>query len=177
MKPKLRENYFGRCNLSNKKTIWDEGKRLKLKKVLPLDTPLSLNIEAAGVCNITCVCCNHAMPESKKKQLSFSEKILDEQSYYKLIDDCTGFNEKIKTIRFAGYGEPTLNKKLPNMIEYAKLKNVVDEITIFTNALALCDDLTKNIVTSGVDIFRVNIMGLSTEDYKKMLMLILNLKN
>ena len=53
--------------------------------------------------------------------------------YKKIIDDCKGFPEKIKVLRLYKEGEPLVNKRLPEMIEYATKSGMFETIDFTTN--------------------------------------------
>ncbi len=150
-----------------KKITWDKDRREKLSDLLPLDTPLSINVEASRACNIRCIYCIHSLSGEKRSGIGFIPDIMDRDLYYKMVDDCSAFGKKIKTIRFAGYGEPLMNKHLAEMIAYTKQRKIGDQIVIFTNALLLDHTTSKALIDSGTDVFRITVQGLSSEAYKK----------
>ncbi len=45
---------------------------------------------------------------------------MDYDLFRKVIDDLRKFPEPLKMLRLAANGEPLLNKRLPEMIEYAR---------------------------------------------------------
>ncbi len=148
------------------KITWDKDRREKLSEVLPLNTPLSLNIESSRACNIKCVYCVHSLTSEKLSSIDFKPDIMDRDLFFKIVDDCKSFEKKIKTIRFAGMGEPLMNKHLAEMIAYVKQNKICDQIVVFTNALLLNHDLSSALVEAGTDVFRITIQGLSAKEYK-----------
>lgn len=140
---------------------------MKLSEVLPLDTPLSLNIEASRACNIKCIYCVHSLSSKKLFDIDFKPDIMDPNIYFKMVDGWQLFSKKIKTIRFAGYGDPLMNKNLAKMVAYTKQSKKCDQIVVFTNALLLNHDFSKALIDAGVDVFRITIQGLSAKAYKK----------
>ena len=154
-------------DMSAKRTTWDKNRRVTLKEVLPLDTPLSLNIEASRACNIKCIYCVHSLSKEILSNIDFKPQIMDRNLYFKIVDDCKAFNKQIKTIRFSGYGEPLMNKHLAKMIAYTKQSEICNQITVFTNALLLNNETSEAIISAGIDVFRITIQGLSAKEYKK----------
>lgn len=152
--------------VSAKKITWDKDRREKLSEVLPLDTPLSLNIEASRACNIKCIYCVHSLSSEELSNIGFKSGIMNPDMYFKIADDCKAFEKKIKTIRFAGYGEPLMNKHLAKMIAYTKQSGICDQVVVFTNALLLNREVSKSLISAGTDVFRITIQGLSSQAYK-----------
>lgn len=153
--------------MSAERITWDKDRREKLTEVLPLNTPLSLNIEASRACNIKCVYCVHSLTGEKLSSINFKPDIMDRDLYFKIVDDCKRFKSRIKTIRFAGMGEPLMNKHLAEMITYTKQSKICDQIVLFTNALLLNHEVSKAIINAGTDVFRITIQGLSERAYKE----------
>lgn len=149
-----------------KKTTWDKNQREKLSEILPLNTPLSLNIEASRACNIKCIYCVHSFPSEELSSIGFKPGIMNSDMYFKIVDDCKTFEKKIKTIRFAGYGEPLMNLHLAKMIAYTKQSEICDQIVVFTNALLLNREVSKALINAGTDVFRITVQGLSSQAYK-----------
>ena len=153
--------------MNAERITWDKDRREKLSEVLPLDTPLSLNIEASRACNIKCIYCVHSLPGEKLADINFKPDIMDRDIYFKIVDDCKAFEKKIKTIRFAGMGEPLMNRHLAEMITYTKQSEICDQIVVFTNALLLNHEVSSALINAGTDVFRITIQGLSAKTYKE----------
>lgn len=101
--------------------------RHELYTVLPLKTPYSLFVDVCNACNFKCKFC--AIQYANKK-LPFRKMCMDYDLFRKVIDDLRKFPEPLKMLRLAANGEPLLNKRLPEMIEYARGGNTVDRICV-----------------------------------------------
>ena len=95
----------------------------ELYKVVPLDTPLSVHIEAANICNFQCSFCPTSDKELLKKHNRPSGMMTFEM-FKKIINDLKYFNGKIKTILFHKDGESLLNPLIAKMIAYTKESNI-----------------------------------------------------
>lgn len=137
--------------------------RNKLEDVIPLVTPYTLAIDPSNVCNFKC---NFCAIQYKKEELPFRKQFMDVELFKKIIDDLAEFPERLKVLRVNGQGEPLLNPDLPEMIRYAKEKNVADFIELITNGSKLCPDLNQKLVDSGIDRIRISIEALDSEGYK-----------
>ena len=107
--------------------------RTELQNVIPLETPFLLFVDPSSVCNFRCkFCpCGGANKElwSKDKKVN----IMPYEIYRRVIDSAAEFPQKLKTLRLYKEGEPLLNKRLPDMINYARRKDVASKIDFTTN--------------------------------------------
>lgn len=138
--------------------------RTPLEKVIPLSSPYAIAIDPSNLCNFKCNFC--AMQYSTEVQ-SYKKQLMDFELYKKIIDDLTVFPKKLKVLRINGQGEPLLNKNLPQMIKYAKEKNISEYIEIITNGSLLNPELNRALVDSGVDRIRISVEALSENKYKE----------
>ena len=86
--------------------------------------PLCLDIETAALCDLACPFCF-------REYTATPDKIIDEKVCYDLIDQAADIG--IPSIKFNWRGEPLLHPKLPDFIQYAKSKGILETI-INTNA-------------------------------------------
>lgn len=139
-------------------------KRVNLAKVVPLDVPFSIFIDVCNACNFKCKFCAIQTNEIK----NFKKQIMSWDLYKKAIDDISKFGRPLKMLRLAANGEPLINKKLPEMIEYAKKKKVTEHIEIVTNASLLTPELSKSLVEAGLDRIRISIEAVDANGYEVM---------
>ncbi|MBU2540187.1 radical SAM protein [Patescibacteria group bacterium] len=142
------------------------GKRKKLAEVLPLNTPFMIEIYPMHACNFTCKYC---MMSVKKEERNFiSDKIImDFGLYKKCINDIVLFPDKLKILRFSGIGEPLLHKNIADMVEYAALKNITNDIEILTNASLLTPEMSDSLISAGLSRLIVSLQGTTKEKYKE----------
>jgi radical SAM protein with 4Fe4S-binding SPASM domain len=129
--------------------------KTRLKKL-----PNDISIEAAGFCNFRCPMCIQGRSIS---DLERSAKLLSMENYKKFIDEIADFAVQI-SLYYAG--EPTLNKNLPKMIEYAAKKNILTYIN--TNA-ALLDkkEFRQALIQSGLHRLHISFDGATKATYEK----------
>lgn len=142
------------------------GNRNLLADLIPLDTPLLIQIFPVYGCNFKCNYCIHSVNEKDREFIS-DKKILDFNEYKKFIDDLKEFPKKIKMLRFAGTGEPLLHKQISDMISYAKKSDIAESIDIVTNAEYLTKSLSDSLIESGLSTLRISLQGLNENSYKK----------
>ncbi len=140
--------------------------RVRLKTVIPLDTPYLVFIDPSSVCNLSCKFCpcgggNKEVWSSEKKT-----NIMSYELYRKIVDELAEFPRKIKTLRLYKEGEPLINKRLPDMIYFARKKDIADKIDFTTNGTLLTHDLSLALMDAGVDRINISIEALNEKDYE-----------
>ena len=143
------------------KNIVNNNRHL-LADVLPLKTPYSLFVDVCNACNFKCKFC--AIQYADRK-LPFKKICMEYDLFCKIIDDLKKFDEPLKMLRLAANGEPLLNKKLPEMIQYAKMKGIADWIEFVSNASLLNPELNRRLVEAGLNRIRISIEGMNADDY------------
>lgn len=146
---------------------FQEADRVRLEEVIPLSTPYLIFIDPSSICNFKCTFCpcgggNKQYWDKEKKTGLMSYSL-----YRSVIDQLKDFPEKIKTLRLYKEGEPLLNKRLPDMIRYAKDKDVARVIDFTTNGSLLTEDLNFALLDSGIDRINVSVEALDEEGYLK----------
>ena len=145
------------------------NKTVDLKSALPLKLPISIMIDPSNLCNYKCSFCPTANKDLLK-EYSRPKGIMDFNLFKKIIDDIENLsksvNLKIKSLLLFKDGEPLLNKKLPEMIQYVKNKKIFEYIATTTNGSLLKEDLSKKLIEAGIDVVRVSMQSLSVQGYK-----------
>ena len=140
---------------------WKESPRTDLCKFIPLDTPIHVFIDPSAACNFSCkFCFNH------DKIRSFHD-IMKMELFNKIADDLTQFPKKLKTIKMYGFGEPLLNKNLPEMVSILKKLNVTDRVETTTNGWWLTPEKTDQIINAGLDRIVISVDGLSSVQFQQ----------
>lgn len=142
--------------------------RVSLKKVIPLDTPFSVYIYPTNYCNFKCTYCAHSLGKTGFEQkYGFPMQTMSFETYQKCIDQLKAFPNQLKTLSLTGQGEPLLNPKLPQMIAYAKEKQVTERIEFMSNGALLTQSLSSALIDAGLDCIRISLQGLSSEKYQQ----------
>ena len=140
------------------------NKRTPLEQVVPLKAPYSLYIDPCGICNFSCNFCPCNRSDYLKKE---RHTMMDFDLFQKIVDDMGEFEEPVKVVYLYGFGEPLLNKDFFKMARYLKEKNVCREIRLYTNGALLSPDMNQKLVDCGIDLIRISLEGLNSEDYKR----------
>lgn len=116
-----------------------------------------LQIETTNKCNHRCYFCPNKDSKRKKSDIDYNFA-------KKVIDECAGWLGKNKKICFHMNGEPLLYKRLPELIEYAKLKDY-EYVFITTNGSLATDEKLKDIFDAGLDSIKFSINAGTKENY------------
>lgn len=136
------------------------GERSLLADVIPLDAPYSLICETSQVCNIKCNYCMQSFIKRDHRQ------IMSLSTFGELCEQIGEFG-KIKKVNLAGWGEPLVNKELPNMVQHLSQMNIVENIDIVTNGLLLTRILSEKLISAGTDYIRISLQGMTSEKYEE----------
>ena len=119
--------------------------------------PFTVHIEPTNDCNQTCIMCVH--PDMKRAVTKVSEDIA-----YKAIDECARFG--VYAVHFFFFGEPFMNRKTIEYIEYAK-KQDIPLVSITTNFTTIKESEIERLVTSGLNSIHISFEGRDRENYAR----------
>ncbi len=139
--------------------------RTALQEVIPLETPFVLFVDPSSGCNLQCAFC----PTGDRALIKDTGRYQGAMSfdvYRKIIDGLADFPEKIKVLRLYKDGEPLMNKRLADMVGYAKQSGHVPYIDTTTNGVLLDPDRIGPVVEAGLDRVNISVNGMTREQYK-----------
>ncbi|MDQ0205058.1 radical SAM/SPASM domain-containing protein [Pectinatus haikarae] len=146
-----------------------QSDRIRLIDKVPLNIPLCVSIEPTNICNFKCLMCWQSTDEYKKNGGPFQNMELT--LFYKILQDIKDFcelkNAKIKLIKLYSTGEPLLNPHIDEMLREIKAANISHQVEITTNAALLTPELSRSIVTYGLDYLRASIYSVNTDNQKR----------
>ena len=119
--------------------------------------PQEIWIENTNHCNAACVMCPRELQTRDKGIMSFD-------IYKKLIDEISEHKDTVERIHMHNFGEPLLDKKLPERIKYAKSKGI-KHVYFVTNASLLNEKNSKLLIESGLDEFKISFYGVDKKSY------------
>ncbi len=117
-----------------------------------------LDLEIAGACNYKCEMC----PQAWGREREFL-KLMSLDLFKKIVDDAMQYG--LKSVSLHGSGEPTLNKKMPDMVRHLKELNL--QAVSFTNGLRLDKALSEALLDAGLDLLRVSAIGCDEDAYTR----------
>lgn len=131
---------------------------VKLKRTVVRNYPVGAVIEPTSFCNLRCPSCPTGLQLGLRPTAS-----MDEGLFRSAIDE---IGDYVFELHFYNWGEPLLHRRTPEMIRYAKEKDI--RITVSTNlSMTLTDDYIERLVLSGLDILIVALDGTTAETYAK----------
>ncbi len=140
---------------------WRNENRTPLRDVIPLSTPYNVCIETSTLCNLNCVYCGHS------KHI-WPEENMNMEMFQKIIDQLSDFPDRLKKIELYFFGEPLCNPLLPDMLAYARKKDMTDTIDFTTNGLLFTKERVDQFIEKGMpDTIRISLQGISEEAYSR----------
>jgi len=86
------------------------------------------------------------------------------ETYRKIIDEAAGYPQLIM-LNLHKDGEPLMHRKLPDMVRYAKEKNVAETIHLNTNGTLLDRPVAERLLAAGIDDITVSVDAAWPETY------------
>jgi radical SAM protein with 4Fe4S-binding SPASM domain len=126
-------------------------------KPIQWGVPISITFEPTTSCNLRCPEC-----PSGKREFTRPTGMLENDFFKSTLDE---LYKEISYLIFYFQGEPFLNPKFLDMVNYASLKNVYTATS--TNAHYLNDAVAKKTVESGLSRLIISIDGTSQETYEQ----------
>jgi radical SAM protein with 4Fe4S-binding SPASM domain len=118
--------------------------------------PRDLQVEVTGACNLRCrMCLVSYRPGLNKRTGS-----LDLETFTALVDADPG----LRKVTLQGLGEPLLNPKLFEMIEYAVGRGI--EVGFNTNATLLTEARAEKLIRSGLSWLHLSVDGATEQTYE-----------
>jgi radical SAM protein with 4Fe4S-binding SPASM domain len=142
------------------------GNRTRLAEILPLATPLVVQIFPIYACNFACEYCFLAVPKKERGFVS-DWPIMKVDLYKKCIDEMALFDDKLKVLRFVGMGEPLLHKNIAEMVAYAVDRKVAHRIELITNGSLLTRQMSDGLISAGLSRLVVSLQGISKDKYRQ----------
>jgi radical SAM protein with 4Fe4S-binding SPASM domain len=141
-----------------------EADRPKLETLIPLATPFVVFCDPASACNFACRFCPTGHPDLIKDRFNGVMKF---EVFQKVIDDLAEFDTPIKVLRMYKDGEPFLNKRLADMVRYAKASPHVEKIDTTTNGSLIDPERIGPVLEAGIDRINISVDGMVDEARNK----------
>ncbi|MDR2409209.1 MAG: radical SAM protein [Bacteroidales bacterium] len=147
------------------KTAFQEKKQkwVNLYEEVPLDMPLSLNIELSGDCNYKCLFCSRSIAKYPIKRANH----MSEETYLKIMRDLASSGE-VQMLYLNGGGESLLNPDFSTLIRSFSLQKVSRQTLMSTNASLLNEKNSKALIESGLDYLRISISSIFQQTHEKL---------
>lgn len=140
--------------------------RTPLETVIPLSTPFVVFADPASSCNFKCTFC----PTGHRDMIAETGRFQGAMKldvFQKIIDDLGAFDKPIKVLRMYKDGEPFLNKRLADMVAYARRAKHIEYIDTTTNGTFLSPDRIGPVLEAGIDKINISVDGMDAEGYAR----------
>ena len=131
-----------------------------LSTLLPLESPLSINLSTTTRCNFRCKFCYKSVADESSPHDDMPFEIAQ-----KLANDILGFKTQINTLELSAYGESLLYPHIIDTIKLFKATGKIENIRITTNGSLLTKAVSEQLVLAGLDSVIVSLNGLSDAQY------------
>jgi MoaA/NifB/PqqE/SkfB family radical SAM enzyme len=121
--------------------------------------PKKVNFDICTFCNHKCTFCSN----EDKRTLKDIVKLDD---FRKVMKNITAYLN-IEELGLSAKGEVLINKDLVNIILCSKKEFKIPYVYISSNGALLTEELTKEILSAGLDSIKLSINGIKKEDYYK----------
>ena len=138
--------------------------RTALETVIPLSTPFVVFADPASSCNFKCTFC----PTGHRDMIADTGRFQGAMKYevfQKVIDDLGEFDKPIKVLRMYKDGEPFLNKRLADMVAYARKARYIEYIDTTTNGTFISPERVGPVLEAGIDKINISVDGMNEEGY------------
>jgi len=131
---------------------------MALKRQAIHNYPVAAIMEPTSYCNLHCPACPTGLRLDLRPSISIKEDL-----FKAAIDE---IGDYVFQLNMYNWGEPLLHKQTPELISYAKKKEI--SIMLSTNlSIKLTDDYIERLVSSGLDTMIVSLDGVTDETYTK----------
>jgi MoaA/NifB/PqqE/SkfB family radical SAM enzyme len=117
-----------------------------------------MHIEPTNACNLACAVCPR---DEMHRALQLMSWPVFEAAMERVLPS------PVPMLAFVGFGEPTLHKRLPDMIGYARARRPDMIIKVTTNGSRLDDSLIEALFDRGLDLLEISVMGTSPAAYEQ----------
>lgn len=140
--------------------------RHDLVSMIPLQTPLSMQIELSSACNFRCVYCMHHNDDNiKNGKLKIGNMTME--TFQQIVDELSQFPQKLRFITLQSRGESLINKEIVQMLRLIKKREVADKIGLYTNGSLLSKEISDGLIEAGLDVLHVSIAGYTKKQCEK----------
>ncbi len=143
-------------SLTKLKNLLHNEYERKRKKIILSSKPFLINSEPGSYCNFHCPFCptgKHLPRERSQAEPEMFQKLFNQIGKYCYL------------ITLHGWGEPLLNKNLPQLIRTAHQHRIFTVVS--TNGSLLKPDPGREIISSGLDLLCISIDGIASDSYSK----------
>ena len=142
--------------------------RVMLADSIPIKTPFTLNIFPTNTCNFKCSYCAQSLGlQQLQEDYNISSGNMTISIINKIVKQAEDFPDKFKLVSFMGHGEPLVNPNLIEMVKIIKQSGIAGRVDMITNGSLLTKKRSKQLISTGIDVIRISLQGISSKSYKR----------
>ncbi|HEY2881357.1 MAG TPA: radical SAM/SPASM domain-containing protein [Pirellulales bacterium] len=120
--------------------------------------PHTVRVETTNHCQADCTFC-------PRESIGRGKLFMKQEIFESVVKQCAAGGCKIMHLH--GFGEPLLDKQLPERIRLCK-QSGIGRVKIFTNGGLLRDDMAHRLLDSGVDEIKISIDGADAKEFNQL---------
>lgn len=120
--------------------------------------PRTVRIETTNHCNAACTFC-------PRETIGREKTFMDQELFERIIDQCAAGGTRL--IHMHNFGEPLLDKQLPERIRFAKERGI-PRVKIFCNGALLRGKMAEGLLESGIDEIKVSLDGSNAAEFNQL---------
>jgi radical SAM protein with 4Fe4S-binding SPASM domain len=117
--------------------------------------PRTVRVETTNHCQADCSFC-------PRSTIGRAKGFMKQELFEKVVRECA--DGGCRLIHLHGFGEPLLDKQLPERIRFCK-QSGIPRVKIFTNGDLLRGELAQRLLESGVDEIKISIDGADAKEF------------
>jgi radical SAM protein with 4Fe4S-binding SPASM domain len=144
--------------------LQDAFERISLADALPLQNPISIQVDPTSLCNFRCSFC----PTGDPKLIKASKRVqnfMDIEIYERILSDIGNFTRPLNVLRLYKDGEPLLHPEFVKMVALAKKLENIKRVETTTNGSKLTRDKIDQVLNAGIDRIVISIEGVTENKY------------
>ena len=139
--------------------------RINLWEHVPLPAPLVVYLEPASICNLRCNYCPTGHAELRRKR---PNGVMDFSLFIDIVDGFRELDAQVRRFNLYKDGEPLINERFCDMVEYLALSGVTEQIWTKSNGLLLDDDLIADLGSVPLDLLSISLVALDSKGYRNL---------
>lgn len=120
--------------------------------------PPTVRIETTSRCNAACTFC-------PRDTMNRPKETMEDALFEKVVRECA--TAKCKLLHLHNFGEPLLDKALPDRIALAKQLGI-RRVKLFSNGSLLRDEMAERLLYSGLDEIKISIDGADAKEFNEL---------
>lgn len=120
--------------------------------------PKTVRVETTNHCNAACSFC-------PRDTIGREKTFMEQDLYEKIVDECV--EGKCEVLHLHNFGEPLLDKRLPDWIQLAKDRGI-PKVKIFSNGALLTGKMAERLLDAGLDEIKISVDGADAEEFNKL---------